>query len=358
METSTAFTADRALLAGLLDESTDALLALDDHGTVVFANAAAAALLGEEQRQLHGTSVASRLHRDDRRAFRRMLSSLGPGRPQAVLRTRLAGDAARAERLTVALRLLDDDGTCAVRVARSKEPAPGATAVDERAALEVEWVFVQNAAHQLRTPLAGIANAVELLQAGAKDDPVARDRFLAHLERETQRLASLARALLVLARAQAGVQVPRLEFVELAPLLKRVAGRLEPRREVELHVGCPPHVTAFAEPDLLEEALTALAENAAQHTRRGRIVLRCIARGDTTVEIEVEDSGDGIAPEHQKLIFDPFFRATTHGDRFGIGLSIAAQAVTALGAELAVDSAPGRGSRFSFRLPAAEVVTT
>jgi signal transduction histidine kinase len=220
-----------------------------------------------------------------------------------------------------------------------------------------ERLFVQNAAHQLRTPLAGIANAVELLQAGAKEDPVARDRFLAHLERETHRLSRLARALLVLARAQSGVQAPRLDFVELEPVLKRIVDRLDVRREVTVHVSCAPTLAAFAEPDLLEEALAALAENAVRHTYRGTITLRGIARDDGNVDIEVEDSGEGILPEHQELLFDPFFRAAADGDGFGLGLSIAAQAIAALGATLTLDSSPQRGSRFSFRLPAAEVVT-
>ena len=72
-----------------------------------------------------------------------------------------------------------------------------------------EREFVTNAAHELRTPLTTIIGAVEVLQAGAKDDPVERDRFLAHIEREAERLARLARALLTLARAHAGQERPR-----------------------------------------------------------------------------------------------------------------------------------------------------
>jgi PAS domain S-box-containing protein len=64
--------------------------------------------------------------------------------------------------------------------------------------------FVANAAHELRTPVAGIAVAVDALQAGAKEEPARRDEFLGHIERESARLARLARSLLVLARTQAG----------------------------------------------------------------------------------------------------------------------------------------------------------
>ncbi len=82
-----------------------------------------------------------------------------------------------------------------------------------------EREFVSNAAHELRTPLTTIIGAVEVLQAGAKNNPAERDRFLTHIEREAERLARLARALLTLARAHAGQERPRLEAVSLAALL-------------------------------------------------------------------------------------------------------------------------------------------
>src|SRR6266571_2318625 len=86
-----------------------------------------------------------------------------------------------------------------------------------------EREFVSNAAHELRTPLTTIIGAIEVLQGGAKDDPVERDRFLAHIEREAERLARLARALLTLARAHAGQERPRMEAVSLRALLDEVA---------------------------------------------------------------------------------------------------------------------------------------
>ena len=92
-----------------------------------------------------------------------------------------------------------------------------------------EREFVSNAAHELRTPLTTIIGAVEVLQAGAKEDPAERDRFLVHIEREAARLARLAHALLTLARAHAGQERPRTERVELEPLLRDVADDLRPR---------------------------------------------------------------------------------------------------------------------------------
>jgi len=86
-----------------------------------------------------------------------------------------------------------------------------------------EREFVSNAAHELRTLLTTIIGAIEVLQAGAKDDVHERDRFLAHIEREAERLARLARALLTLARAHAGQERPRLDLVPLYPLLQELA---------------------------------------------------------------------------------------------------------------------------------------
>ena len=140
-----------------------------------------------------------------------------------------------------------------------------------------EREFVSNAAHELRTPLTTIIGAVEVLQAGAKEDPAERDRFLAHIERESARLARLARALLTLARAHAG-QKPRVERVELEPLLREVADDLRPHDGVSVDVECDPGLVATVNRDLLEQALRNLGENAAKHTRAGRVVLARPAR--------------------------------------------------------------------------------
>src|SRR6478735_118628 len=134
-----------------------------------------------------------------------------------------------------------------------------------------EREFVTNAAHELRTPLTTIIGAIDVLQGGAKDDPVERDRFLAHIEREAARLARLARALLTLARAHAGQERPRSEPVALQPLLQEVADDLRPPSGVAVEVECPPELAATVNRDLLEQVLRNLGENAAKHTQQGRV---------------------------------------------------------------------------------------
>jgi signal transduction histidine kinase/HAMP domain-containing protein len=217
-----------------------------------------------------------------------------------------------------------------------------------------EREFVSNAAHELRTPLTTIIGAVEVLQAGAKEDPAERDRFLGHIEREAGRLARLARAMLTLARAHSGQEQPRIEAVELAPLLREVAAGLQPHAGVAVDVEVADGLSVQANRDLLEQALRNLGENAAKHTARGSVVLRAYRDG-STVTVEVEDSGPGISPEVQRHVFDRFYRGERDAHGFGLGLAIVRESVRTLGARIELDSSPGHGTVFRILLAPARV---
>jgi signal transduction histidine kinase len=217
-----------------------------------------------------------------------------------------------------------------------------------------EREFVSNAAHELRTPLTTIIGAVEVLQAGAKEDPAERDRFLGHIEREAGRLARLARAMLTLARAHSGQEQPRIEAVELAPLLREVAAGLQPHAGVAVDIEVADGLAVHANRDLLEQALRNLGENAAKHTARGSVALRAYRKGNT-VTIEVEDSGPGISPEVQRHVFDRFYRGERDAHGFGLGLAIVRESVRTLGARIELDSSPGEGTVFRILLAPARV---
>jgi signal transduction histidine kinase len=207
-----------------------------------------------------------------------------------------------------------------------------------------EREFVTNAAHELRTPLTTIIGAVEVLQAGAKDDEAERDRFLAHIAREAERLARLARALLTLARAHAGQERPRAELVEIGVLLREIAEDVRPHRDVAVEVEAPAVLDALVNRDLLEQALRNLAENAAKYTREGRIVLRAYELGQN-LRVEVEDTGVGMSAETQRHVFDRFYRGQDRdAEGFGLGLAIVRQAVRTLDGRVELDSAPGKGT--------------
>ena len=220
-----------------------------------------------------------------------------------------------------------------------------------------EREFVTNAAHELRTPLTTIIGAVEVLQAGAKDDAAERDRFLAHIAREAERLARLARALLTLARAHAGQERPRPELVDVGALLHDIAEDVRPREGVSVQVEAPPALDAIVNRDLLEQIVRNLADNAAKHTRQGRIVLRAFELGQN-LRVEVEDTGVGMTAETQAHVFDRFFRGQDRdAEGFGLGLAIVRQAVRSLDGRVELDSAPGKGTLVGIELDRVRVRT-
>ena len=219
-----------------------------------------------------------------------------------------------------------------------------------------EREFVTNAAHELRTPLAAISSAVEVLQAGAKDVPEERDRFLDHIDRECGRLARLTTSLLSLARAQGGIEAPRLDLVELCPLLEQLAADARPAQAVVVEADCPADLVVVANRDLLEQALVNLVSNAARHTREGSIALAGRSDGERKVTVEIRDTGPGIADEERARVTERFYRGSD-GDGFGLGLAIAEEAVRALGGELELESDLGRGTVARVVLPAARLVS-
>ena len=210
--------------------------------------------------------------------------------------------------------------------------------------------FVTNAAHELQSPLAAITSAVDVLQAGAKD-AVERDLFIEHIERESQRLVRLTRALLTLARAQTEVEEPRAELIDLGPLLEAIAARMEPAPDVTLTVECPADLALVSNRELLEQAISNVVRNAVKYTDTGSIVVAA-SRRDSAVEISVVDTGAGIPAEALARVAERFYRAEGSKDGFGLGLAIVEAAVGVLGGKLEVASeGPGQGTSVAITLP-------
>ena len=330
--------AERDRLRLLLERLHEGVLAIDQDLVVQFANTEARRLLGGRVRE--GDALPEPWQGFDLREFAHTLFDERASvtqvhvRPDEQLAYAVTGIPSQPE-TDWALIVVDD------------------LTEQERREL-AERQFVTNAAHELRTPLTTIIGAVELLQAGAKEDPAERDRFLAHIEREAGRLARLARAMLTLARAHSGQEPPRIEAVELAPLLRDVAAGLQPHAGVSVDVEVAEGLAVDTNRDLLEQALRNLGENAAKHTARGSVSLRAYAAG-RAVTVEVEDSGPGISPEVQRHVFDRFYRGERDEHGFGLGLAIVRESVRTLGGRIELDSSPGQGTVFRILLAPARV---
>jgi two-component system sensor histidine kinase VicK len=219
-----------------------------------------------------------------------------------------------------------------------------------------EREFVQNAAHELRTPLTTIRAAIEALEAGYKDVPAERDRFLAHIDRESDRLTRLIHALLVLARAQTQEESPQLHAVGVRSLLEDVVTVLEPSEGVEVRVDCDPELFVVTNRDLAWEAVANLAVNAVKSTREGHVSLSATNGSNGHVTVRVTDTGEGINQDVVERVFDRFFRTgRREGDGFGLGLAIVRDAVDAVGADVRIESQPGVGTTATVVFPRGEV---
>ena len=200
-----------------------------------------------------------------------------------------------------------------------------------------EREFVANAAHELLTPLTGIVGAAHVLQAGAKDVPEERDRFIAHIATECSRLARLARSLLVLARAQSGEEPPRLEIMPLRPLLNEVIELVN----ATVTVRCDRELAVFADFDLLVQALTNLIANAIRHGSGGDIAVEARRIEGNVVEVDIVDS-EAAGPDIGE--FRRRFRSAAgrDGGGFGLGLSIAEQSLEVMGGQLLLNRGEAR----------------
>ena len=332
----------------IVENITDVVAVLDAQGEVVYASPRHERQLGYTVDEHVGGNLRSLVHPDDLATVESLLK-----RSAAGARVRFAD--LRLQQRSGAWLALEGVLTAVDGQDGSKLLLLTARDVTERLRHErAEREFAANAAHELLTPLTAMNAAIDVLQSGAKEVPAERDAFLADLEREVERLGRLAHALLVLARVQATEEALRLHPVELSPLVHEVAESLRTGTEVEIDVVCGDGIAVLAERDLLERALANLAENAAAHTLRGRIVLAARPGRDGRVAIEVRDTGPGMPPDERARAFERFYRAGVRGgEGFGLGLAIVREVVRVLDGTIEIESEPGVGTAVRLTLPSA-----
>jgi two-component system phosphate regulon sensor histidine kinase PhoR len=310
----------------LVERMSDGVLGVDRAGTVEFANGPATILVGVGS----GGRLPETWHGFSLRAFVDSLLELDAVHAEAVVKV--------AEHRSVQLTGIPvprRDGAVLFLV--------DATEREQRDRAQRE--FLANAAHELQTPLTAIAAAVDVLQGGAKEDAEARDHFLRHLARESERMIALVQSLLVLARARDAGGATQ-DRVLLRDLLEGVAARLAPHDGVSVEVLAPTRLDVVTNKLLLERIVTNLADNAVKYTLSGRVLLSARARSRGGVMVEVNDTGPGMPDEVRRRVFERFYRGGQRGpDGFGLGLSVAQQAAEALGGRLELESVSGVGTR-------------
>jgi PAS domain S-box-containing protein len=213
--------------------------------------------------------------------------------------------------------------------------------------------FVENAAHQLRNPIAAIASSVAALEAGAKDDEAERERFLAHVSRESTRLGRLVDSLLMLSGLQRGVAGPLVELVPLRPLLEEVVASLG-LSAAPVAVECDESLAVVSDREMLAQALGNVLANAVEHGGPDEVRIAARLEGSDVI-VDVADHGPGIPLDARERIFERFFRgprSSTAGS--GLGLAIAQAAVRAAHGRLELlDAREAEGTTFRLTIPGA-----
>lgn len=323
----------------------DATVALDSQGRIRWFNDAASRLLslkpakdiGQPLMNLfRNPEVAGLLNRQD---YATRVQTHAPGRPARRLEVRLAP---YGEGQTLML----------------------AQDITERLQQErVRKDFVANVSHELRTPLTVLSGFVENLQA---DDTLAGDARLARplelMAQQAARMQQIVEDLLLLARLESASTEAAEGPVDIVGMLHSVAdesaaiGAAVPT--IRVAADFPGQLLGDAKQ--LRSALTNLVVNAIHHTPPdGQITLSWRTDGGDGV-LEVEDSGEGIAPEHIPRLTERFYRVDAGRSRerggTGLGLAIVKHVLSRHDAELEVTSTPGEGSLFRARFPAARLL--
>ncbi|HEY5629927.1 MAG TPA: HAMP domain-containing sensor histidine kinase [Candidatus Limnocylindrales bacterium] len=227
-----------------------------------------------------------------------------------------------------------------------------------RRAIDAQRRFVADASHELRTPVAIIRADAEVLQReghlDAGGQPLAAD-----IVEEASRLGRLVADLLTIAAAESQGLELQLVRLDLEPIVRETARRLEPLAEahtVRVEATASPGVVVDGDRDRLVQLLVILLDNAIGHAPAGSAVEVAAAKGPDGIELGVRDHGPGVPEAERTRIFEPFRRAPSgRRDRAGsgLGLAIASSIVTAHRGTIRVEDPPGGGARFVVTLPPA-----
>jgi len=222
--------------------------------------------------------------------------------------------------------------------------------------------FVSNVSHELRTPLTAIESLADNLLDGVTGSLTTKQAsYMLGIRESTERLERLINDLLDLSVIEAGKAALKPTSFPMMSLLGEVAGTLKPmaeEKQIDLEIGSTNgHSIAWADRDKVTQVLTNLIGNAVKFTPQlGKVSVAVSSTKDAWLQISVTDTGPGIPPEEAGKIFDEFYQMSQPGrDKskgVGLGLAISKKLVEMHGGKIGVASVVGKGSSFSFTIPA------
>jgi two-component system phosphate regulon sensor histidine kinase PhoR len=221
--------------------------------------------------------------------------------------------------------------------------------------------FIANASHELRTPLAAVTGFIDTLRGHAKDDEVAREKFLEIMATETARMRRLIHDLMSLTRIEMNEHVPPQGRIDLEGVVRQAVAALIPLAAqdditvtVDVSPGLPP---VLGEHDELMQLFQNLIHNAIKYGREGGQVRVTLGVQDGQAFGAVRDEGEGIAPNAIPRLTERFYRVDVKRSRerggTGLGLAIVKHIVNRHQGRLSIESKLGEGSVFTVFLPLA-----
>ncbi len=342
-ELFTSVAMDRERSYAILANIADGIVAVDRDGHVVLWNAAAERITGVPAAEATGRTTLQVLGRD--------LESDGaqPGRLVPIAR----GSEEVWLSVTEAV-MRDPAGAVAGRIFAFRDISA------DRLVEEMKSEFVATVSHELRGPLTSIYGFAEtLLREDVLFGEEEQRTFLGYIASESARLTTIVDALLNVARLDTGDLQVNLQPTDVRPIVSEVIeGVEEPMQNGHQFVLDLPSepLSANADRDKLRQILAALVDNAVKFSPTGGTVTVVARRTPAGVELRVEDEGIGIPQAEQEWIFRKFYRAGDSATGTGLGLFIAQGLVSAMGGRISVQSEEGKGSRFTFELPAGAAV--
>jgi signal transduction histidine kinase len=209
--------------------------------------------------------------------------------------------------------------------------------------------------HDLRTPLASLRAMVEAIDDGVVDDPPSVIRYAAEMRGSVEQLSTMVDDLFELTQLDAGAIERETKVARLDEIVRSAMASVEPqmnakRLSVEADLGPAAEVTCSPR---MTRVLQNLLMNAVRHTPTDGAVRLSARRNGQLLEVSVEDSGEGIAPQDLDRVFEPFYRGdpARSGLGAGLGLALAKRIVEALGGRISAENALTHGARFAVVLP-------
>ena len=222
--------------------------------------------------------------------------------------------------------------------------------------------FISNVSHELKTPLSLIRMFSEILVMGRVKDEDKRLEYYRIIYNESDRMSRLIANLLDFANLIRGIERKHFEKTNIAQLVTKAleAYRHEIQKEgFELNVKADPEMPdSYADPNAITMAFLNLLDNSMKYSKDQKRIDVNVWRDNGFVALSVADRGVGIPEHEQQKIFDKFYRGSDPSVRkvrgSGIGLSITKHVAEMHGGEILVESAPGKGSTFTLKIPIRE----